>query len=181
MPLSRRFVLLVLAAASSLLICPLPAGAADFDDPKQAFYIARPSLGSLGADEARQANAVRLAYLEYFNNDINEIEGMLAEGASWRMLGPGGYELFKEYSEKNVRDWFNELAASFRYDYMHIGEFIVQGNKVIAFGSEHGYGRASKREFNNNWIHVWTFHEEKVVSFRAYADTDTLIWTLQTR
>jgi len=174
-------ILPALLVTFAVLLSALPARAEQVNAPDQPYYVAPADLRTLGADEARNVEKVRRAYLDFLGNNLQGILGLMAPGASWQMLGPGESALFKEYNDENLREWFTVLGSSFKYDYMHINGFVVQGNTVVAFGSEHGIGRPSGRGFNNNWVQVWTFSEGKVVQVRIYADTETLLLVLQPR
>ena len=54
-------------------------------------------------------------------------------------------------------------------------EFIAQGNKVVVLVFERGRVKVTGRVFNNDYVHVFTVSEGKIVQFWVYEDTAPII------
>lgn len=50
-------------------------------------------------------------------------------------------------------------------------EFIAQGDKVVVVGHFAGRPKATGREYETYWVHVFTMRDGKISNFAEYTDT----------
>jgi ketosteroid isomerase-like protein len=50
-------------------------------------------------------------------------------------------------------------------------EYIAQGDRVVALGHYRWHAKATGREWESDWAHVYTIRDGQVVRFQEYTDT----------
>ena len=59
-------------------------------------------------------------------------------------------------------------------------EFVAQGDRVLVIGVAAGTIRATKREFEDDWVFAITVRDGKLTSIREYIDTQAMARAAQT-
>ena len=58
-------------------------------------------------------------------------------------------------------------------------QFVARDDQVIVFGHERMRTRAGGRVYGTDWVHVFTMRDGKIVGFREYTDTATIVEALR--
>jgi hypothetical protein len=74
-----------------------------------------------------------------------------------------------------VRTFFKQVSDAWNFDRFEPREFIAQGDTVVALGVYNGTAKTTKRPFQSEFAHVFTFRDGKVAKFREYTDTANLV------
>ena len=54
-----------------------------------------------------------------------------------------------------------------------LGEYVAQGDRVVALGRYRFRARATGTSFESPWAMAWTFRDGKPVDCRVFEDTET--------
>src|SRR5215510_2973440 len=68
-----------------------------------------------------------------------------------------------------------EVVKVIEFERFEPREFIAQGNKVVVLVFERGRVKATGRVVDNDYVHVFTVSEGKIVQFCVYEDTAPII------
>jgi len=63
------------------------------------------------------------------------------------------------------------IEGSIQTSNFHISKFIAQDDTVVTLGFEEFTAKATELSRHNEWVHVWTLADGKVVNVRTYNDT----------
>jgi ketosteroid isomerase-like protein len=75
---------------------------------------------------------------------------------------------------EGVADFFSTLAATEEITHFEPREFVAQGDKVVVEGNYKGSVTATRRQYDIDWLQVFTIDAGKIKSFREYLDTAAL-------
>jgi uncharacterized protein len=83
----------------------------------------------------------------------------------------GGTYIGLEAITKNV---FNRLATEWK-DYKFVPEgYVVDGDKVVAYGAYSGTNNQTGKAFTARVAHLWKLKDGKIVSFEQFVDSQTV-------
>ena len=122
--------------------------------------------------EQENVAVVRRAYENFKGGDIRGILDSLTDEVDWRLPDiehvpfAGGRK-----GRERVGNFFSELADAQEVISFEPREFVAQGDKVVALGSERGRVRATGKTFDNPWALVFTLRDGLITEFRGYEDT----------
>jgi len=120
-----------------------------------------------------QATAVvQTVYGAFGRGDVPGILAHCAPSLDWEFVGPAklGYA-GKRRDHAGIVDFFSKVAA---FDDMHVfepREFIEDGNNVVVLGWEKSTARDTGRDFESEWVHVFTVNDGKITRWRGFFDT----------
>lgn len=126
--------------------------------------------------EQENVRVVRDAYAAFQRGDIPGVIEMLSDDVDW--FTPGTPEQIpyagRLRGPEAVGGFFGRLAESEEITHFEPQEFVAQGDKVVVTGNYRGRTRPAGRDFDLDWLHVFTVRDGKVVAFREYVDTAAL-------
>lgn len=113
---------------------------------------------------------VQRMYAAFGRGDVDELLALLDDTVNWRLAGPAPYAGHRR-GHAGVRDFFEKLAASVEVEHFAPRQFLAQGDTVVVIGEERLRARATGRTLIQDWAHVFTLRDGKVVSVRLIEDT----------
>lgn len=126
--------------------------------------------------EQENVSVVRDAYAAFQRGDIPGLMGLLTDDVDW--WTPGSPEQIPYTGRRSghaaVGEFFGQLAASEEITHFEPREFIAQGDKVAVTGNYKGRTKPSGRDYDLDWLQVFTVREGKIAAFREYLDTAAL-------
>ena len=116
------------------------------------------------------------AYAAFQRGDIKGLLEMLSEEIDWWTPGaPGQIPYAGRLSGRAaVNGFFTRLAESEEIKHFEPREFIAQGDKVVVSGNYKGRTRPAGRDYDLDWLHVFTVRDGRITAFREYIDTAAL-------
>ena len=72
---------------------------------------------------------------------------------------------------EQVISFFRELLEKVELERMELGQFTVQGDRVVVEGRNRGMVRATGCTYEHDWIMVFTIRGDTIVRQRHYYDT----------
>jgi ketosteroid isomerase-like protein len=126
--------------------------------------------------EQENVGVVRDAYAAFQRGDIPGLIGLLTEDVDW--WAPGSPEQLPQAGRLSGRaavgGFFERLSASEDITHFEPREFIAQGDKVVVTGNYKGRTKPAGRDYDLDWLHVFTVRDGRLAAFREYLDTAAL-------
>jgi hypothetical protein len=115
---------------------------------------------------------VQQAYEAFGRKDVPAILELVADEVDWEFVGSAGLPYAGRRRNRNeVRDFF---AAIPRTDDIHAfepREFIEAGEHVTVLGWERATALDTGKQFEGEWVHVFTVKSGKVTRWRGFFNT----------
>jgi ketosteroid isomerase-like protein len=126
--------------------------------------------------EQENVGVARDAYAAFQRGDIPGLIELLADDIDWWV--PGEPEQIPQAGRVSGRaavgEFFGRLAESEEITHFEPREFIAQGDKVVVTGNYKGRTRPAGRDYDLDWLHVFTVRDGRIAAFREYLDTAAL-------
>ena len=163
--------LAVIAACSQSETAPsAPASSADADGS-----IADASPG-IEATQDANTKVVRNVYAAFAEGDVQAVLGAFSPDIVWNEAEGS------PYADKNPYKGANEIATGLfarlgsEWDHFDAvpSELLPSGaDKVIAIGRYNARNKATGKDMDIPFVHVWTLSDGKITAFQQYTDTAT--------
>jgi ketosteroid isomerase-like protein len=116
---------------------------------------------------------VREFYDAFGAGDVEAVLNTLADGVEWNMPGQTPFAGPRRGRDQ-IRDFFAVLNRVARIDRFDAEEFIGQGDRVVALGSERITVRATGDHAEQRWAHLLTLADGRIARIDFFEDTAAL-------
>jgi ketosteroid isomerase-like protein len=108
--------------------------------------------------------------------DVDAIIDACADDITVFIPGPEVIPFAGHFKGKNaIREYFELIPRVIDLRSFSVHGYVAQGKKVVVNGHEVGVVRSTEKEFENNWVMVWTFEDGVVTDIFEYHDTAALV------
>ena len=114
---------------------------------------------------------VRSVYAAFARGDIASVLAILAPDVRWTEAEGGPYGGLSVGPEAVLQNVFMKLGGEWDGYAAVPGEFVAEGDTVVALGEYSGSYKATGKSFRAPFAHVWKFRDGKAVSFQQHTDT----------
>lgn len=115
---------------------------------------------------------VQQAYNNFKAGDIQALLNQMSDDATWQLPEIAGVALAgKRTGREGVRDFFATVARDQDVIEFSAREFVAQDDKVVSLGHYKWRVKETGREFESDFVHVFTIRDGKIVAFREHFDT----------
>jgi ketosteroid isomerase-like protein len=115
---------------------------------------------------------VQTVFEKFGRGDVPGLLEMITEDAEWAAPGPETVSYFGERrGPDGALEFFKNLGTDVEFESFEPGDFIAEGDRVVALGRERGRVRSTGKVFDNAWALVFTVREGKVAGLRIYENT----------
>jgi hypothetical protein len=122
--------------------------------------------------EQENTATVQQAYNNFKAGDIQALLTQMSDDATWQLPEIEGVALAgKRTGRDGVRDFFATVARDQDVIEFSPREFVAQGDKVVSLGHYKWRVKETGREFESDFVHVFTIRDGKIVAFREHFDT----------
>lgn len=122
-------------------------------------------------NEQQNIELVRQAYEDYARGDLDHLLSCMAPQIEWEIpTVPSLSFTGKRRGHEQVAEYFrlaNEKQALRQFTPK---EFIAQGNKVVVLGFGAWTAKDTGRDFESDWVHVFTVNDGQIAAFREFMD-----------
>ena len=122
--------------------------------------------------EDTNVELVRGGYEKFGSGDIPGLLALFSENIDWSTPhlenAPFGGRLL---GLEEVEKFFNLLVEAEDFAYFEPTEFIAKGDKVVVLGRAKSTVKTTGRDYEIDWVHIFTVHEGKVTNFAEFFDT----------
>jgi ketosteroid isomerase-like protein len=127
--------------------------------------------------EQKNVAIVKQALAAFQRGELQTFLNFFSDDAAFRH--PMSTAIWPWAGTRHGRAQLAESAAGvvevIEFEWFEPREFIAQGNKVVVLVFERGRVKATGRVFDNDYVHVFTVSEGKIVQFCVYEDTAPII------
>ena len=120
---------------------------------------------------AQNSDIIRGVYDAFAKGDIPAVLATLAFDISWTEAQGGPYGGVSIGPDQVLQNVFMKLGGEWDGFSAIPREFITQGNTVVVLGDYSASFKATGKNFNAPFAHVWKLQDGKAVSFQQYTDT----------
>jgi len=123
---------------------------------------------------AEQENiaVVKQGYNNFRSGDIAGLIEQMAEDVVWQLPDIEGVPLAGvRHGRDGVAEFFSTLARDQEAIDFDPREFIAQNDKVVALGNYRWLIKETSREFQTDFVHIFTIRDGKIAGFREHFDT----------
>ncbi len=127
---------------------------------------------------AQQANIAltKELYAAFKAGNIGRLLETLADEIDWLFYGPTEIPFAGHYlGKEGVVEFFTKALETSDFLEFEPREFLPGANSVLVQGRERVRARATGREWQTDWAHVFTIEDGKIVKLREYYDTAVMV------
>jgi ketosteroid isomerase-like protein len=122
--------------------------------------------------EQENTKLVQQAYENFKGENIQALLGLLSDDVEWQLPETENVPFAgKRRGREQVGQFFATLADAQEAKQFEPREFVAQGDKVVALGHYIWRLKATGREYEADWAHVFTVRDGKIAGFHEYTDT----------
>lgn len=133
--------------------------------------------GNQPASRMDNARIVEAIYNGFASGDMEAILDSMSEDIVW--MHPGNPEQIpfagKFEGKQGVSRFFEIVFARIDVLEQKIYSFEASGDKVLVLGYEHMRVKDTGKEYQSNWIHMYTLADGQVIMFEEFIDTAALV------
>lgn len=122
--------------------------------------------------EQENTQVVRQAYDYFKSGNIEGVLSLLTDDVDWRL--PAVENMPQSGTRKGlaeVTEFFSILGDAQDVKQFDPNEFVAQGERVVALGHYDWRVKATGREYECDFVHVFTVRDGKITSFDEYFDS----------
>lgn len=122
--------------------------------------------------EQENTEIVREAYRNFKTGDIEALMNLFSDDVTWQLPEMENVPFAgKRQGRVEVAQFFAILNEAQEAREFEPQQFIAQGDKVAVQGHYVWLLKATGREYESDWLHVFTVRDGKVTGFHEYMDT----------
>ena len=129
----------------------------------------------LPMSEQENTRLVQQAYSSFQSGDILAVLDLLSEDVEWLIPDvegvPGGGT---RHGREQVGEFFQTLDDTQEARQFEPREFVAQGDKVVALDHYVWHVKSTGRQWESDFVHVFTVRGGKTTRSQEYADTTAL-------
>jgi len=123
-------------------------------------------------NEQDNISLVRQGYEAFGKGDIHRLLGLFSQEIDWDLPEVEGISYTgKRHGLGQVADFFRQMGEQQAARAFVTDEFIGQGDRVVVLGHCTWTVKATGQDYSDDFCHVFTVRDGKVISFKEYADT----------
>ena len=119
---------------------------------------------------------VQQVYADFGNQNVEGVLNALADDVIWNDGNKPEIPFSKIRKGKNeTLSFFMDLGSTLAFTEFTPQEFYADNDAVIVKGSFAGKAIATGKSFASEWVHIWKFRGDKIISFQGFSDTAAII------
>jgi uncharacterized protein len=124
-------------------------------------------------NEQQSLELVKEGYSFFQKGDFSSMFDLYAEEVEFVFPGPPGIIPYAgtHRGKAQVREFFQLLNDNLKFDQFEPKEFFFKDNKVVVLGHLHGKSLRTGQTVEDDWVHVFTLQNNKVVRLQSFSDT----------
>ena len=122
--------------------------------------------------ESENIDVARQGYENFKTGSISSLLDQMADDVVWQLPDIEGVPLAgKRTGRAGVAEFFSTLARDQEAIEFDPREFMAQDDKVISLGHYKWRVKETGREFESDFVHIFTIRDGKITGFREHFDT----------
>ena len=128
----------------------------------------------------KPVNVIKNFYAALARGDVPSVLGLLDSEVQWTEAERFPYYSGTWHGPQAVLDnLLKRLAKDWEGFSATAEDFIVEGNRIAAFGIYAGKYRRTGKSMTAPFAHVWTLRDGKIMNFLMYTDTAKVLEALE--
>ena len=122
--------------------------------------------------EQPKSKVVQQAYDNFKSGDIQSLLGLVSDNVEWQLPDIANVPYSGRRSgRESVAEFFALVGANQEAIEFEPREFIEQGDRVVALGHFKWHILSTGRDYESDFVHVFTIRDGQIVAFREHFDT----------
>jgi ketosteroid isomerase-like protein len=122
--------------------------------------------------ESENIDVARQGYANFKTGSISSLLDQMADDVVWQLPDIEGVALAGTRTGRaGVAEFFSTLARDQEAIEFDPREFIAQDDKVVSLGHYKWRIKETGREFESDFVHIFTIRDGKITGFREHFDT----------
>jgi uncharacterized protein len=122
--------------------------------------------------ERENTELVQHAYQHFKGGDIQGLLGLLSEDVEWKLFEMEGVPFSgTRRGDERVGEFFSQVFDTEEPLHFEPRELVAQGDKVVALGDYAWRVKSTGREYESDFVHVFTVRDGTVARFQEFMDT----------
>jgi uncharacterized protein len=127
--------------------------------------------------ERENTELVQQGYQHFQNGDIQGLLGLLSDDVEWTQFEIEGVPFSGMHrGPERVGEFFSQVFDTEEVLHFEPREFVAQGDKVVALGDYAWRVKSTGREYETDFVHVFTVRDGKVARYQEFMDTAVVGW-----
>jgi ketosteroid isomerase-like protein len=124
---------------------------------------------------------VQRGYEAFGRGDIPGFLSLLDANVEWRTPGPSDLPTAgTRRGPAQVGEFFGELVQLIDFELFEPTTFLADGDRVVVLGRDRIKIKATGKPISEDWCHVFTIRDGKIVAFQEYLDMSAIAAELKT-
>jgi ketosteroid isomerase-like protein len=122
--------------------------------------------------ERENTELIHQAYQHFKGGDIQGLLGLLSEDVEWKLFEIEGVPFSgTRRGIERVGEFFSRVFDTEEPLHFEPRELVAQGDKVVALGDYAWRVKFTGRDYESDFVHVFTVRDGKVARFQEFMDT----------
>ena len=114
-------------------------------------------------------------YGHFSTGNVPAVFGMLTDDVIYLIPGSPDIVYAGVFNGKQeVGHFYKTLNDTLQYTSFEVKTFTTEGNKVIVEGAFAGIAKPTGKNFQTDWVMIWTFEDGKVKKHQTYLDSNNI-------
>ena len=123
----------------------------------------------------------RSSYAAFSRGDLDGVLATFDDNIDWKT--PGGPDVpfaGARRGRAQVREFFGTLTELLDFEHFEPHTFLADGDRVVVLGKDKVKVKGTGKSISDEWCHVLTIRNGKIVAFQEFIDTAPLAAELKT-
>jgi len=130
--------------------------------------------------EQQNVDIVKAGYEAFGRGDLEALIASLADDVDWTSPGPSDLpSAGRRVGHEPVRQFFGTILELYEFLRFEPQRFVAQGDTVVVTGLDVVRVKATGKEVEETWAHVFTIANGKIAKFQEYIDTAAVVAELR--
>ena len=130
--------------------------------------------------EQENSQIVRQAYENFKSGNIQALLSLFADDIQWQLPEMENVPFAGQFKgREGAAQFFAALGDAQEVGQFEPREFVAEGDKVVALGHYVWHVKSTGRDYESDWVHVFTIRDGKIVGFQEYTDTAAAVAAYQ--
>ena len=115
---------------------------------------------------------VKQLYADVVAKNLEGVFNALTDDIRWEPpFVPELHHTRLQRGKDGVKNWVIEMATEVTYSQVVPQAIYADGDAVIVKGHFEGTANSTGKSFQSDWVHLWTFRDDKICSYQSFFNT----------
>jgi ketosteroid isomerase-like protein len=130
--------------------------------------------------EQQNVDLVKKGYEAFGRGDVEAMLGLFDPQIEWSSPGPADLPTAGiRRGTQQVAEFFRTIGEMFEFTRFEAIKYVAQGDTVVVLGESSARLKPANAVLNDEWTHVFTVRDGRIVRFKEYLDTQATVAALR--